>query len=111
MKPSEINITLDLHKSWIKSEEGGLRADLSGADLPEKHHYAQISFDGHGERGRKLTAFKTPEATTYSCGCFAGDEQELRKYIDRGEEKHKESRLYALTCLIGALEISERRKA
>jgi len=86
-------------------------ADLSGANLPSNHHYAQISFDGHGEQGRKLIVFKTPDSTTYSCGCFVGDEQELRNYIDRGDEQHQESRLYALTCLIGALEISERRKA
>ncbi len=91
-------------------------ADLSGANLrsanlPSRHHYAQISFDGHGEKGRKLTLFKTPEKATYSCGCFEGTEQELRNFIDLGREEYKESRFYALACLIGALEISERRKA
>ena len=86
-------------------------ADLSGADLPSGHHYAQISFDGHGECGRKLTIFKTPNSSTYACGCFVGTEQGLRDYIEAGDSKHVESRLYALTCLMGALEISERRKA
>ena len=33
MKQEELNDVLNLHKKWLNSEEGGLRANLRGADL------------------------------------------------------------------------------
>lgn len=33
MKQEELQKILDAHKKWIKGEDGGVRADLRGADL------------------------------------------------------------------------------
>ena len=35
MTQEELNIILDRHKKWLNDEEGGERANLSGADLSE----------------------------------------------------------------------------
>ena len=35
MKQEELQEILDAHKKWINGEEGGARADLSGADLSD----------------------------------------------------------------------------
>ena len=35
MDKIELNEILELHKKWVNNEEGGIRANLSGADLEE----------------------------------------------------------------------------
>ena len=81
-------------------------ADLSGADLRGVRGllYAQISFAGHGERGRRLLAVKIDEQVMFFCGCFSGTEAELREYIENGEENLKASRIFALETCLKAIE-------
>jgi len=79
-------------------------ADLSGADL---HAYASIGFKGHGECGRTLLAFQlTPGSPpTFQCGCFLGNEQELRYYIAESLGKYRASRLLALDTVLMLLKV------
>ena len=78
-------------------------ADLSGADLRDAylsgavHAWAQVSFAGHGECGRMLTAvrYKAGDAITYQCGCFMGTAEELIDYIARGDSRLKATRTRA----------------
>ena len=81
-------------------------ADLSGADLRRARGliYAQISFAGHGERGRRLLAVKIDEQVIFFCGCFSGTEADLRVYIENGEENLKASRIFALETCLKAIE-------
>ena len=80
------------------------RARLDGASLDGAiHACAQIAFSGHGECGRMLTAvqLKPDDAPRFFCGCFTGDESELRKYITDGAAKYRKTRTLALdTALI-----------
>ncbi len=84
-------------------------ADLSGADLSRANlsGYAQVSFKGHGEIGRMLTAIRqTPESELYfCCGCFRGSESDLRTYIAEGDEKFRESRTLALETVLKLIAI------
>ena len=108
-----------LHGMWLRCVDGGSRAnlsranlsganlscaDLSGADLSHAnlsravHKWAQVAFMAHGECGRMLTAvvFKDGEAAVYQCGCFSGSLEDLRQYIENGEERYKASRTKAM---------------
>jgi len=99
-------------------------ADLSGADLSRAilsrailsrailsrailSGYAQVSFKGHGEIGRMLTAIRqTPDSELYfCCGCFRGSESDLRTYIAEGLEKLRESRTLALETVLKLIAI------
>ena len=82
-------------------------ADLSNAILNSTKNikYATCSFDGHGERGRQLLAIKINNETMLFCGCFNGNEAELRKYIEEDEEKYKASRLMALEMVLKFIEV------
>lgn len=81
-------------------------ADLDGADLSLVYgiNYAQCAFRGHGEHGRQLLAVIINDTTMFFCGCFNGDENSLRQYIQNGDRKLKKSRLLALEFCINALE-------
>ena len=74
-------------------------ASLDGA----VYSCAQVAFTGHGECGRMLTAvqIKDGDPVLFFCGCFTGDESELREYIAAREQKYRKTRKLALdTALI-----------
>jgi hypothetical protein len=82
-------------------------ADLSGADLSRAvYSFASVSFLGHGECGRTLTALrrKEGEAPVLQCGCFYGDQTELRQYIADGPEKYRATRTLALDTVLALLD-------
>jgi len=86
-------------------------ADLSGADLSDVNLsgadglcYAQVSFSGHGECGRMLTAIKRTEEIELFCGCFTGNVEALRQYIANGKERLKKTRTLALDTVLVLLE-------
>jgi len=81
-------------------------ADLRGADLSGAIgiNYAQISFPGHGERGRQLLAVEIEGEVMFYCGCFEGTEAKLRRYIEKGKEELKASRIFALETCLKAIE-------
>ena len=84
-------------------------ANLSGANLSWANLYkwAQVSFKGHGERGRMLTAYQQEETLEvfYQCGCFHGTAKDLIEYIAKGDEVYRKSRTIAfetVTMLLNA---------
>ena len=81
-------------------------ADLCGANLSESQGvlFSQCSFSGHGERGRMLMVVRIGEEMRFFCGCFRGNEMELREYIQAGPDKFKASRLHALEFCLSALQ-------
>ena len=76
------------------------RANLSGADLSGANlsAWAQVSFAGHGECGRMLTAYQQTDEQPmqFQCGCFSGTEDELRAYIASDYATLAPSRLLAI---------------
>ena len=99
-------------------------ADLYRADLKDaKLSYAKLSnailnsvknlqcascyFTGHGECGRQLLAVEIDNEIILFCGCFKGNEAELRKYIEEGDEKYKASRLMALEMVLKFIEVEK----
>jgi len=86
------------------------RANLSGANLSGANlscakgilTYAQISFAGHGERGRMLSAIrkKEGEAPELSCSCFSGTVEQLREYISNGDSRYRKTRTLALDTVL-----------
>jgi uncharacterized protein YjbI with pentapeptide repeats len=83
------------------------RANLSRADLRSAvYSFASVSFLGHGECGRTLTALrrKEGEAPVLQCGCFYGDQTELRQYIADGPEKYRATRTLALDTVLALLD-------
>ena len=81
-------------------------ANLCGANLSESQGvlFSQCSFSGHGERGRMLMVVRIGEEMRFFCGCFRGNEMELREYIQAGPDKFKASRLHALEFCLSALQ-------
>jgi hypothetical protein len=82
-------------------------ADLSGADLSGAvHAFASVSFLGHGECGRTLTAMRRTEgdAPVLQCGCFYGNQTELREFIADGPEKYRKTRTLALETVLALLD-------
>ena len=77
-------------------------ADLRWADLSEVNGVdcAQLNFSSHGEKGRRITAIKINEEILVICGCFNGTVSELRKYIDKGAESYRKSRILALDTVL-----------
>lgn len=87
-------------------------ANLEGANLTEVQlagahvdrlsgiNYAVCGFTGHGEMGRQLLAVEINSEVMLFCGCFSGNEKELRDYIESGDENYKESRLLALETVL-----------
>ena len=83
-------------------------ACLSGADLSGAvAAWAQIAFMGHGENGRMLTAYRVgkDDPTVFQCGCFWGDEANLREYIANGAAHFRPSRTLALQAAIELIAI------
>jgi hypothetical protein len=94
------------HALWTRGE-GGSRADLSGADLSGAvHSFAAVSFSGHGECGRTLTALRLKEGDPVSlfCGCFTGTTEQLREYIAEGDAKYRKTRTLALDTVLMLLD-------
>jgi uncharacterized protein YjbI with pentapeptide repeats len=86
-------------------------ADLRGANLREADlseatglHYAQCSFDAHGERGRQLSAVVIAGELRLFCGCFAGTLSELDDYIDKGDKRYKATRKLARDFIVAAID-------
>jgi len=140
--PDQIPGILDRHAKWMRSEQGGSRADLSranlsranlsraylsgadlsganlsGADLSGAYligadligavyAFASVSFLGHGECGRTLTAMRRTDgdSPTLQCGCFYGNQTELRQYIADGPEKYRATRTLALDTVLALLD-------
>ena len=86
-------------------------ADLRGADLcgAKNIEYSQCAFSGFGESGRMLTLVKLGENLVFFCGCFQGGVEEIREYIENGDEKYKESRNFGVDFCLKAIEM-EREK-
>lgn len=94
-------------------------ADLEGANLTEVQlagahvdrlsgiNYAVCGFTGHGECGRQLLAIEINYEVILFCGCFKGNEKELRDYIEKGQEEFKESRLIALETVLKLISIEK----
>jgi hypothetical protein len=82
-------------------------ANLGGADLSRADgiEYAQVSFNWHGELGRQLSASKINGDIVLFCGCFKGSETDLIAYIERGDEKYKQSRTVALNTVMSLIKI------
>lgn len=88
-------------------------ADLTGADLTGCNltgcnlsevtgiRVASVHWTGHGERGRMVNAVELPSGINFYCGCFSGDEKELREYITNGDPNLIKSRTRALDFLLG----------
>ena len=97
-------------------------ANLSGADLRYANLrgaslqqciglvFSQLSFSGHGECRRMLTAVVIGADTVYFCGCFKGSYNDLEKYIEGGDPELKESRRVAARCVKMTLELSIEKK-
>ena len=70
------------------------RARLDGAG----HTWAQVSFKGHGEYGRMLTALvrKKGDEPELFCGCFTGSFADLEEYIAEGNPKLRRTRTLAM---------------
>jgi hypothetical protein len=88
------------------------RANLSDANLREAIglHYAQCSFDAHGERGRQLSGVVIAGELRLFCGCFSGTLAELDAYIDNGDERYKATRKLARDFIVAAID-SVRKEA
>ena len=86
-------------------------ANLSGANLSRAnlsfavHAWAQISWNGHGECGRMLTAviYKEGEDAVLQCGCFSGSAAELKGYIKDGDSNLSKSRTKAMEIVLDLL--------
>jgi len=81
-------------------------ANLSSANLSYAiYRYAQIAFTGHGECGRMLTAIQLKEGAEvdFFCGCFNGNEKELRKYIEKGAPHLRKTRTLAMETVLTLL--------
>ena len=76
-------------------------ADLQCANLSESRNtrYSQISFDGHGECGRQLSAIMIDDEWVVFCGCFRGSFSDLETYIQQGEGEFLASRMKAMNVL------------
>lgn len=95
-------------------------ANLEGANLTEVElagahvdrlsgiNYAVCSFRGHGERGRQLFAIEINSEVILFCGCFKGNEKQLRDYIKEGPVAFKESRLIALETVLKLISIEKK---
>lgn len=114
----ENNTFSETVKEYIKKElsYGKSSADLSyanlrSADLRSAKNllYSACYFSGHGECGCQLLAVKIGEGVKLFCGCFKGDERELRDYIEKGDEDLKESRLLALETVLKLIEVKNGR--
>ena len=110
------------------SESDLRRSDLRGSDLSESDlrgsnlswcnlsgsiglDYAQISFNGFGERNRliSLVDINRDGNPIFFCGCFKGTNEELIDYIDYSDEGYKESRYFARKTLFEMIKFSNNK--
>ena len=98
---SDVNLSGADLRSANLSDVNLSDVNLSGAD---GLCYAQVSFSGHGECGRMLTAIKRTEEIELFCGCFTGNVEALRQYIANGKERLKKTRTLALDTVLVLLE-------
>ena len=89
-------------------------ANLTGALLSEAKfnctrgvRYAVLSFAGLGEASRQWLLVEQNGKPVFHIGCFCGNEVELRKQIQSGQDKYRASRTRALEVLLGLYEFSE----
>ena len=77
--------------------------DLTGCNLIEVTgiRVASVHWTGHGERGRMVNAVELPSGIQFYCGCFSGNEKELREYITNGDPNLIGSRTRTLDFLLG----------
>lgn len=93
MNTEELKEILEKHRKWINSEDGGERANLSGADLGFDCCFARVKGQpiyqvcGVGLFRRTLTlhAKGLRNDWVWSAGCFSGNEKDLREAV---EEKY-----------------------
>ena len=91
----------DLRRANLRGADMS-EANLRGANLNETKGIRHCTVGGswHGEAARNLLCVASAGELRFFCGCFAGNEAELRQYIADGEEKHRASRTLALEfCL------------
>ena len=112
MKNEELKTIIADHLKWLRGDTLGKRAVLSGAVLSgavlsgavlsqsRGLKYAQMSWTGHGECGRMLSAVELPEGLKLFCGCFSGSVDDLRAYIANGAEEYRESRTKTLEFVL-----------
>ena len=100
----------DLHSADLSSVDLSF-ANLCAANLSSAENllYSACYFSDPGEFGRQLLAVKIGEGIKLFCGCFKGDEKELRDYIEKGDEDLKESRLLALETVLKLIEVKNGR--
>lgn len=125
--PEELKQILAEHHAWCHNQ-GGKQADLAGADLRKadltgadlraadltgahlmKSNLSQVigirvaacHWSGHGEQGRMVNAVELPSGIQFYCGCFSGNEKELREYITNGDPNLIGSRTRTLDFLLG----------
>jgi len=109
---SEANLSgADLSRADLRG------ADLRGANLREADlseatglHYAQCSFDAHGERGRELSGAIINGELRLFCGCFSGTLADLDHYIDKGAERYKATRKLARDFIVAAIDAARKDK-
>ena len=117
LTPEQIKEDLSAHGKWLRSE-GGKRIDWSGCNLngaslngasmngaslngasmvgAEGVISASCSWTDHGECGRQLLVVRIDGKDVYFCGCFKGSIEELRQYIQNGNDKYRASRTIAV---------------
>ena len=87
--------------------------NLSGCNLSESIglDYAQISFNGFGEKNRliSLVDINRNGNPIFFCGCFKGNNEELINYIDDSDEEYKESRHFARKTLLEMIKFSNNK--
>ena len=82
-------------------------AYLTGAYLTDGEKItatASIQFTGHGECGRALVAIRSEKRTILWCGCFHGTPDDLRAYIDSGNDRLKRTKTLALDTVLALLD-------
>ena len=102
----------ELIEKYKAGERNFIEANLRGANLSDANlresvglQLADCSWYQHGECGRKLTAVRIKKNIQFFCGCFKGDESELRQYIAKGKEEYRASRTKAMEFLLSCFEV------
>ena len=83
-----IQSILDAHKKWLFDEHGGVRADLSGANLIRANLTGAKGYFGFGPMptsGRIVHCVWGNEGWTVKAGCFWGSLDELEARV---KEQH-----------------------
>lgn len=65
---------------------------------------ASVTFNGHGECGRQLTAAKIDGEIRMWCGCFVGSSDDLQVFIDNDEPRYRKTRTLAMRTVLELLD-------